>query len=125
MVCTGEPPSVVTPFFGTLTERVEAVENELSTLKAVVEDRLLEKRAEDSEAEVKAMQATLDRAMEEIKRLKAEANEREWHNAEHDKEMWKVMELIAGDDNREAIRGREYQLTDKGRAEMASRGLLK
>ena len=102
MIASGESSQTIGASFETLIERTEAVEDELRTFKAKSEDELLERRAEDAEAsaensqsEVQAMQATLERAMEEIKRLRAEADERDWHNGEHDKKMMEVMELIA------------------------------
>jgi hypothetical protein len=109
MVSTGKTTSEVVPFFDTLTERAQAVESELSALKAEAEDAALESKNDILKAETQAIQATLEQAMEEIKRLRADANERDWHNGQHDKKMIEVMVFIAEISNEN---GRKHPMTE-------------
>ena len=95
MVATCKPAAAIDPHFATLTERAEAIEDELSTLKAEAEEAALKAERDNLKTETQAMQVTLDSAMDEIKRLRAEVGERDWHNGEHDKKMLDVMESIA------------------------------
>jgi molybdopterin converting factor small subunit len=95
MVATGKCATEIDPYFATLTERTEAIESDLLAIKAEAEDTTLETERDNLKAEAQAIQAALEQAMEEIKRLRADAGERDWHNGEHDKQIVKVMEYLA------------------------------
>lgn len=95
MVFTAKPVAEISPHFDTLTEHAQAMEEEIGALKAKLEDAALEKRAEDAEVEVESIQTTLDKAMEEIKRLKGLIGEKEYYEAKHEEKMLEVMVYIS------------------------------
>ncbi len=95
MVSTSKPFSDIEPLFDTLTDHAQAMESELGSLKAAQNDAALEKRAKDAEMQQQSAQAALDEAMKEIKRLREEAGEKEWHEQEHQKTQREILKAIA------------------------------